>query len=84
MRTGTTNRPTRLRIFKVTGDEYPWYIDGTDNEGNFTDDVRQFATHAECLLYADLFVADATYDGVRWEWDVDRPKSARYVKAVQP
>ena len=62
-----TSRPTHLRVYREdTGDEYPWHIDGADNEGRFTEDVRRFETQAECLTYADLFVADTTYDGVVW------------------
>ena len=61
-----TSRPTHLRVYREdTGDEYPWHIDGADNEGRFTEDVRRFETQAECLTYADLFVADTTYDGVK-------------------
>lgn len=69
-----TSEPTHLRIYREDdyGDEYPWCIDGLDAEGRYTEDVRRFASHAECVMYADLFVADTTYDGVVWRWDPNR------------
>lgn len=76
-----TSTPTRLRIWKEDcGDEYPWHIDGTDNEGNYTEDVRRFATFKECINSAEVLVVETTYDGVKWEWDVNRPKEARQIR----
>ena len=73
-----TTRPTHLRIYREeTGDEDVWHIDGADNEGRFTEDVRRFSTHKECIDYADLLVADTEHDGVVWEWDTKRRTTIR-------
>lgn len=69
-----TSEPTHLRVYREDhGDEFPWCIDGLDDEGRYTEDVRRFATLAECFMYADLFVADTEYDGVTWKWNTQRP-----------
>lgn len=74
-----TTEPTHLRIYREeTGDNEVWHLDGADNEGRYTEDVRRFATMEECLMYADLFVADTTYDGVTWKWDTDRKTRLRH------
>lgn len=74
-----TSEPTHLRIYREeTGDEYVWHIDGADDAGRYTEDVRRFTTMQECLMYADLFVADTKFDGVAWKWNSNRTTRLRH------
>lgn len=76
-----TSSPTHLRIYREeTGDEFVWHIDGADNEGRYTEEVRRFATFKECVDSADLVVCDTEYDGVTWQWDKTRKTRLRVAR----
>jgi hypothetical protein len=70
---GYTSQPTHIRVYREdTGDEYVWHLDGADNDGNYTVEVRTYETMQQALDSIPLFVADSTFDGVEWRWDVTR------------
>lgn len=65
---GYTSTPTHLRIYREdTGDAFPWHIDGADETGHFTEDVRRYATLEQAVAAMTEFVSDQ--DGVAtFQW----------------
>lgn len=71
---GYTSRPTYVRIYHEEDMDYPWQLDGADGQGHYTEHVESFATFEEATAAAPTFIEwCATYYGVTWQWDVDRP-----------
>jgi hypothetical protein len=61
-----TDEPTYVRIFT---DGMEWFIDGVDNEGNYTESCWSFDSHEEAAANVEDFVKIATEDwGVTWKW----------------
>lgn len=83
---GYTSTPTHLRIYwEETGDEYPWHIDGADNEYRYTEAVWRFATQAEAFAAAPRFITETTDDGgVEWRWDSGRKTRLRHNDSIVP
>lgn len=65
---GYTSTPTHLRIYKDEGNaEHPWTLDGADDEGNYTEDVRCFKSVDEAIGCIADFLKD-NEEVVEWKW----------------
>lgn len=54
-----TDTVTHLRIVKEDqGDEWPWMLDAVDELCNYSECVRTFATHAECVAAIPDFIQE--------------------------
>jgi hypothetical protein len=68
-----TSEPNHLRIYwEETGDRWKWHLDGADQQGRYTEEVRRFETHEQAVASIPEFVEES---GVRWRWQQDRPRT---------
>lgn len=72
-----TTKPTHVRIYREDHDDLPWYVDGADNKGEYTELLLQYETFEEALKYVGHFVEETELDGITWEWDTDRKTMIR-------
>jgi hypothetical protein len=80
-----TDKPTHLRVYRhETGDDWPWHLDGADNDGRYTEDLSRFATRDECFDAAPQFIRDNSH--LTWEWDAARHNTSesRMFPETQP
>ena len=76
---GYTSEPTHLRIYKEdSGDGWLWQLDGADDDLNYTEDVRSYATHAEAVEAMAQFVTDQD-DVATFRWAKGRRGQLRNV-----
>lgn len=62
-----TDEPTHVRIFS-DGNEY--FVDGADDEGNYTEMCWSFDSFAEAIEEMADFVKLSTEAGAKWKWRV--------------
>lgn len=56
---GYTSQPTHVRVYREDRPDYPWQVDGADDAGNYTEDVRSFETFGEAIEAVPEFIARA-------------------------
>jgi hypothetical protein len=78
---GYTTEPTHLRVFgefSMTPDgatHAEWFIDGADDDGNYTESYWSYDTFAEAIADLPDFVEKNATSGVTFVW-----RSARTMK----
>lgn len=61
-----TDEPTHIRIFS---DGREWFVDGADDEGNYTEQCWSYASFDEAGADVENFIKNtATYSHVAWKW----------------
>jgi hypothetical protein len=73
---GYTSTPTHVRL---SGDQPEWSIDGVDNDLNYTEAVWTFEKFDDAVAAIPAFVKETTEDGIEWQWDKQRPHTARHI-----
>lgn len=72
-----TTRPTHVRLYS---ESYPdgnveWFIDGADDDGNYTEACWSYDSYGEAVAnLADFVEVQTTHAGVVWDWRPQRNK----------
>ena len=91
MSDGYTTEPTHVRIFsEVAYDRHDlshvkwieWHIDGADDDGNCTEAIWSYGTHAEAVEAIEEFVDVTAMTDVTWRWSAHRPRRPITQKGV--
>ena len=61
-----TDEPTHVRIYS---DGKEWFLDGADDEGNYTEQCWSYDSHEAAAADVAEFVKITSEDsGVKWKW----------------
>lgn len=75
-----TTHPTHVRIFEDAGE---WFLDGADDELNYTEACWSFDSFKGAVEAVEEFVASvAATPRHEWRWNVQRTGMARHLSAA--